>query len=175
MTRRGHVVAMSFVNTTHSHANAANPLAGTTNYFYGSDPKKWVTGARTYSDVRIQNLYEGIDAVFYLDNGQPRYDIVLQPGADPTKIAMKFDGQDALLANNTGGLTIKTSMGDIEERGLYAYQTVNGTKQPIDCAFKVGEDGKVSFALGEFDHTRSDHLVDVCGGVWCTSCHWDGS
>jgi hypothetical protein len=164
-TRKGHVVAMSFLNTTHSKATASTPLGGTTNYFFGSDPKKWVTGAQSFSDVKIQNLYQGIDAVFYLDQGQPRYDIVLQPGADLAKIAMKFSGQDALLANNTRGLTIKTSIGDIEERGLYAYQATNGTKQPIDCAFKVSEDGKVSFAVGKYDPSQPLVIDPI---IWST-------
>jgi hypothetical protein len=98
VTCTGHVLRMSFVNTSHPKAVASDAEAGTTNHFIGNDSTKWVTGARSYSDVRIQNLYEGIDAVFCREDDLPRYYLVLQPGADPSQFAMKFEGQDALLA-----------------------------------------------------------------------------
>jgi len=154
ITRTGHIVRMSFENTANSKIEASIPQPGTTNWFIGNDARKWVTGARTYGDVKIVDLYEGIDLVFYLDHGTPRYDLVLKPGADPKRIAMKFEGQDALVADGADGLRIKTSMGDIEERGLYAYQIVDGQKQQIHCAFDVAMNGDASFNIGAYDCSR---------------------
>src|SRR6185295_3415090 len=36
-------------------------LAGTTNYFTGSDPKKWRTNVPSYARVKYQNVYPGVD------------------------------------------------------------------------------------------------------------------
>jgi hypothetical protein len=63
------------------------------NYYIGSDPSKWAEHVPLYSGTRVQGLYSGIDAVFYLDNGVPRYDLVVAPDADPTSIRMKVGGQ----------------------------------------------------------------------------------
>src|ERR1017187_9116568 len=128
ITRSGHIVRMSFLHTMHPKSIASNPVAGTTNYFIGDDPSKWVTGAHSFGNVTVQNLYDGVDAVFYLDNGQPRYDLVLQPGADESKIEMKIEGADGIESRTANSLTIRTSMGNIEELGLFAYQNVSGVK-----------------------------------------------
>jgi hypothetical protein len=154
VTRSGQVVRMSFLNTRCSKAIGSDPQEGTTNWFIGNDPAKWVTGARTFGNVKIQNLYEGIDAVFYLDHGQPRYDLVVYPSADPKQIAIKFEGQDRLLAAEDGSLTIKTKMGDIEECELYAYQVIDGEHRRVDCAFAENQNGNITFTTGEFDQSQ---------------------
>ncbi len=154
ITRTGHIVRMSFQNTTHSNIEASNPQPGTTNWFIGNDSTKWATGARTFGDVKITNLYEGIDLVFYLDHGTPRYDLVLKPGADPKQIAMKFQGQDALMSDGSDGLRIKTSMGDIEECGLFAYQIIDGQRLQVPCGFDIASNGSTAFNIGAYDGTR---------------------
>jgi hypothetical protein len=45
------------------------PLPGRVNYLLGNDPSKWLTGLRTFGEVRYRNLYRGIDARFYRDHG----------------------------------------------------------------------------------------------------------
>jgi hypothetical protein len=154
ITRTGHVVRMTFQNALHSTIAASDTQPGTTNWFIGNDSTKWVTGARTFGRVTIPELYHGVDLVFYLDHGTPRYDLVLKSGADPKQIAMKFEGQDALMKSGNDGLRIKTSMGDIEERELYAYQIVDGQRQQISCAFELAENGSASFHLGAYDHAQ---------------------
>ena len=65
---------------------------GKANYFIGKDPAKWRTNVPTYAKVRYQNVYPGIDLVYYGNQRQLEYDLVVAPGADPEKIAL---GQSA--------------------------------------------------------------------------------
>jgi len=155
ITRRtGHVIRMDYENADpRSDISGSEMQQGIYNYFIGTDSTKWATNVHTYSGIRIRNLYEGIDAVFYVDSGMPRYDLIIQPGADPSKIAMMFKGQDGISSNEQTGLVIKTSMGDLEQRDLFAYQIHDGVKQKIPCGFILAEGGTVRFGFGEYDHS----------------------
>ena len=55
---------------------------GTVNYFIGK-PDEWRTNIPTYARVRYRSLYPGIDLVFYGNNRELEYDLVVSPGADP--------------------------------------------------------------------------------------------
>jgi len=63
-------------------------LPGKSNYFIGKDPKKWHTHVPTYSRVRYQSVYPGVDLVYYGKGGQLEYDFVVAPRADPSAIRL---------------------------------------------------------------------------------------
>ena len=52
-------------------------LPGVANYFIGNDPAKWRTNVAGYAKVKYENVYPGIDLVYY-DNGEGRleYDFI---------------------------------------------------------------------------------------------------
>ena len=67
-------------------------LPGTSNYFFGSDPKLWHTRVPQFAKVRYSNLYPGIDLIFYFRDGQLEYDVIASPGADPSAISLQTEG-----------------------------------------------------------------------------------
>jgi hypothetical protein len=75
-----------------ANANAtvtgADELPGRSNYFIGNDPKKWRTNVANYAKVKYQNVYPGVDLVYYGNQRQLEYDFVVAPGADPSTIAL---------------------------------------------------------------------------------------
>jgi|GEM_PF-2286300 len=157
-TRSGQVVRVNFLHTAQPEAISENPETGTTNYFIGNDPGKWVTGARSFDSVTIRNLYEGVEAVFSLDHGSPRYDLIVRPGFDPSTIEMQIDGADSIRVNGPDErrtfLRIYTTMGTIEERELFAYQETNGIRQQVDCKFQISSGNHIFFQLGSFDRAK---------------------
>src|SRR5579885_3821844 len=62
---------------------ALDRLPGVSNYFLGNDPAKWRTDIPTYKRIALREIYPGIDAVFYGNQRQLEYDLVVAPGADP--------------------------------------------------------------------------------------------
>jgi hypothetical protein len=151
--RTGHVIRMDYKNAnTLSAISGTDKKQGIYNYFIGNDSTKWVTNAHTYSGVSIKNLYRGIDAEFYVDSGMPRYDLIIQPGTDPSQIAMMFNGQDGISTDEQNDLIIKTTMGNLEERDLFAYQVKDGIKQKVSCSFMIADNGNVRFQIGNYDH-----------------------
>ncbi len=165
-TRSGHVVQMRFVEGQKgSRAVGVDAAPGLSHYFLGNDSTKWARGVQRYQSVRVEEIYAGIDAVYYLDNGRPRYDLVVAAGGDPTRIRLEFDGAERLDVGEEGVLRIGTSIGEIEQRGLYAYQEIAGRRLQVECSFVRQTDGSVGFGLGEYD--RSHPLV-IDPIVWST-------
>lgn len=112
------------------------------NYFTGSDPSKWRTDIANNSRVRLKNIYEGIDLVYYGNNNSIKYDFVVQPGADPEQILLaydfgKFDDNELLKINNECELEVKTPLGNLIERKPFSYQVINGKKVAVDTYYKI--------------------------------------
>ena len=83
------VLRMSLVGASESvRASGLEELPGKSNYFIGNDPKKWRTDVANYAKVRYQNVYPGVDLVYYGNQGKLEYDFVVAPGANPTRIKL---------------------------------------------------------------------------------------
>jgi hypothetical protein len=111
------------------------PIPSYNNYIIGNDPSKWVSEARIYNALIYKNVYPNIDIRYYSENSNLKYDIIVHPGGDPSKIALKYTGADKLSIRNNE-LIIKTSVGDIKELYPYTYQSDNmkGRKE-IECKY----------------------------------------
>jgi hypothetical protein len=83
------VLRMSLVGASESaRVSGLEQLPGKSNYFIGNDPKKWRTDVANYAKVRYQNVYPGVDLVYYGNQGQLEYDFVVAPGANPDQIKL---------------------------------------------------------------------------------------
>jgi hypothetical protein len=130
------------------------PLAMHNNYFIGSDSSKWATGCRVYNGVTYKDVYKNVDVRYYSDNGNLKYDIIVRPGADISKIAMQFNGLDKLEVNRYGNLTMKTSVGDVYQAIPSCYQVIKNLKTKIKAAFDL-KGNVIHFKLAEYDKTAT--------------------
>ncbi|MEZ5355856.1 MAG: hypothetical protein R2762_24755 [Bryobacteraceae bacterium] len=65
----------------------------------------------------MPEVYPGIDAVFYGNaENELEFDFVLQPGADPGAIRLRYDGATSLEVGAEGHLTIATPTGKVVQR-----------------------------------------------------------
>jgi hypothetical protein len=83
---------MGFVGSQPAPATPGPELPGKVNYFQGNDPRQWKLGLPTYERVRYHNVYAGVDVVYYGNQQQLEFDLMLQPGADPGRIRLKISG-----------------------------------------------------------------------------------
>ena len=150
---KGHVVRMSFANAQPAGMAPAVELKGKLNYFVGSDSAHWASNVRRFGEVKAEEIYPGIAARYYFDHGLPRYDLVVQPGADPEQISMQFEGQDGLSVLPNGNLCIRTSLGSVEEQGLNVYQAQGVKRLTIPSRMAVSGNA-VRFKLGDFDRAK---------------------
>lgn len=147
---RGHAYRVEFLG---SNLNAQpvpdKPMATHNNYFLGNDPAKWATDVKIFNVVTYQNLYPNIDIRYYSESGALKYDLIVRPGGDPSKIVLRYTGADKLFVRNND-LIVKTSVEDVKELYPYSYQVDNikGRKK-VDCKYLV-DGNTVRFQLGEY-------------------------
>jgi len=69
-----------------------------------------------------------VDVRYYTDNGFLKYDIIVKPGADISKIALKYNGVDKLEVKNKD-LLISTSVGQLKESLPYLFNRMQQEKE----------------------------------------------
>lgn len=120
--------------------------------------------AGRYSEVKLVEVQPGVDARFYLENGRPRYDIVIHPGTDPSSVQANYQGARHLRTEH-GVLAYDTDLGTIREQGLRAYQGHKGGRSPVNVEPTIHADGSVHYKLGAYDRTK-DLVIDPI--VWAS-------
>ncbi len=129
------------------------PLPGKSNYFIGNDPKQWHTSIPQFAGVHYQNVYPGIDLVFYGSQGHLEYDFKVAPGADPSQAELQFDGVSKLQLTG-GDLILKGSGASVRLQAPRVYQSVAGRQQPVEGRFVLRAASRVGFEIGAYDHTK---------------------
>jgi hypothetical protein len=83
------VLRMGLVGASEAtQVSGLEELPGKSNYLIGNDRRKWRSDVPNYAKVRYQNVYPGVDLVYYGNQGQLEYDFVVAPGADPAQIRL---------------------------------------------------------------------------------------
>src|SRR5438876_6279720 len=141
-------------------------LAGKVNYFIGNDPAKWRTNVPTYAAVRYEGLYPGIDLVYYGNNRELEYDLVVAPGADPSQISLRFKGADKLEVDAQGDLVLHTAVGGIHQRRPLIYQELEDGRREIAGGYVLKGAESVGFQIAAYDTSRP--LVIDPGVVYST-------
>ena len=111
-------------------------LPGISNYFHGSDPTKWRTNVPHFAKVKYEQVYPGIDLVYYGNQRQLEYDFVVAPGTDPNKIKLGFIGADEIKLADNGDLVLKAKGSELRQHRPVIYQDVNGQRTPGCRAFR---------------------------------------
>lgn len=150
--RSSHAFGMEFVGANANPIpNGVNARKGIYNYIHGN---KRVSGVQRYEEARLDHLYDGIDMRVYHDEGGARFDLVVQPGADPSVIGTHFTGTENVRVISPKKLGVQTRFGETEISGLFVYQEVGGKKKEIKSSF-YKQNGVVKFKLGSYDHSRA--------------------
>ena len=140
-------------------ANAAqvvptDALPGTVNSFIGNDPAKWQRNVQTFSKVKYEGIYSGVDLVYYGNQHQLEYDFIVAPGADPQAIRLGVSGAKVRL-NASGDLVMHTSLGDVTHHKPVIYQEIDGVRHAVAGRFVKRSDHEVAFAIADYDRQHS--------------------
>ena len=126
-------------------------LPGKVNHLEGTDRSRWQTNVPTYARVGYEDVWKGIDATFYGNQGQLEYDFHLAPGADPNQIGLSVGGAKRVSVDRSGALRLAVEGGSVRQLRPHAYQVVNGKRRTVDSSYTVRGD-HVSIRLGAYDH-----------------------
>jgi hypothetical protein len=157
------VARMTLVGAnTRAAISGVGELPGRSNYYIGNDPTQWRTDVPQYAQVRYEEIYPGIDLVYYgTQEGRVEHDFIVSPGVDPGIIALAFQGTDRPKLGRDGDLILHTSPSSrtasgsqIRLRKPVIYQEVNGARREVSGGYVIGKDNRVGFRIGEYDASR---------------------
>jgi len=141
-------------------------LSWNNNYFIGNKPSEWRTDVPNYGKVRLRNLYDGIDLVYYGNKNGIKYDFIVKPGADPSQILLTYDiGNDSedatLLINDEGELVISTPLGEVIEQKPCCYQSIDGEEIEVDIRYEIIDNdmNNFTFCIGDYN-TNLQLIID---------------
>ena len=145
-------VRMSLVGASpRAKAEPGDPQTATSNYFLGSDPKKWRTGIPNYGRVTYRDVYPGVDIAYHGDQHALEYDLVLSPGADPRRIRLKFRGASGIRIDSDGDLVLSLAGGELRQRKPVVYQKTADGLRAVESRYVPLGGGMVGFRLGPYD------------------------
>src|SRR5262245_10877073 len=153
--RGGHAVLRMERIGANAGARAAGSglLPGAVSYF----PDGRVDSPRSapaYRRVRYDDVYPGIDLVYYSRARSLEYDFVVAPGIDPNQIALRIDGAEGVEVNGEGTLVVHTAAGAVQQPRPVAYQRIGGIRRPVAVEYALDAEGQVRLRLGDYDRSR---------------------
>lgn len=130
------------------------PQTTRSSYFLGHDPSRWRPGVAHFGRVRYEQVYPGIDLVYYGRQSQLEFDFVVKPGADPRRIRLDFQGAERLEIDGAGDLLVHLRGGLLRQHKPVVYQERDGQREPVAGAYVAAGPRRVAFQLGGYDTAR---------------------
>ena len=130
-------------------------LSGKANSFLGQDHQRWIVGIPTFKKVAYREVYAGTDFIFYGNDQNLEYDIVLAPGADPRRVKLAFRGAEGVVLNVEGDLVVRIGEEQILQRRPVVYQEINGQKRRLRADYVLQGKEEVGITVEGFDPTQA--------------------
>ncbi|MBS1658303.1 MAG: SBBP repeat-containing protein [Bacteroidetes bacterium] len=109
------------------------------NFYTTGDVTKPVLGVSSFYQVTYKNIYPNIDLVFYAPdqdgNNQLKYDWIVRKGGNPSRIKLEYDGQNGLVYNEDGTISVISPVGSITEGKVNAYLAADAS--PVNCMYSL--------------------------------------
>ncbi len=155
---RSTTLHMSLVNASpNAELVGLEKLPGKSNYLIGNDRTKWRTNISNYARVRCHGVYPGVDLIYYGNQRQLEYDLVVAPDADPSQIRLAFEGVRTMqVESGTGDLLLKTGDGqELRQAKPNIYQQIGTRRVAVAGNYQILDERTVAFAVTEYDRAQS--------------------
>lgn len=152
--RRTEFVRMKLAGANQTVAvSGTDLLPGRSNYFIGNDPSRWHRNVPQFARVKYENVYPGIDLVFYGNPNRLEYDFRVAPGANPSQAELEFDGPERVELS-AGNLILENESGRLQFEAPQIYQQIEGRRQRVAGRFVLQAANRVGFEIGAYDQTQ---------------------
>jgi hypothetical protein len=132
----------------HAAFEAASPYSVPTQYFTAA----FRGSVQSYRRLRRHQVYPGVDVVFYGTGDNLEYDFEIAPGADPSRIRLRFDGADHLRMALNGDLQIELGAQTVTQHLPVVYQvTAGGEREPVHAEYQIEANRDVTLRLDGYD------------------------
>ncbi len=130
------------------------------NYFLGPDPGRWRTNVPSYEAIIYHDVYPGIDLRYYYNGRKMEYDFIVSPGADPSRIQVRYDGVQSVQINELDQLEITTPWGKVIESRPYIYQEDDSGRRAIAGTYRIVSDNAFGFEVDGSYNRETALIID---------------
>jgi beta-propeller repeat-containing protein len=167
---KGWVVKLEFVGVNpDAEPQGEDRQQAVLSYFKGPE-KDWKAGLPTFSRVVYEELWPGIDLVYMARVNLLKYEFVVKPGADPSRIKLMYQGADVKITE-AGALSVKTPVGEFEDAPPCTFQVRNSDVSMVEASYSLSPDGSgysrlLGFHVGPYD-TAHPLVIDPAKIIYC--------
>jgi len=115
----------------------AGQRLGPVRTYRGNDPSAWVSDAPSWTEMRYEGLYNGVDLAVLERDGSLAYDLLIAPGVDPSQIVVRCEGVTGLAIDGQR-LVLETAAGPLVQTPPLAWQvSSSGQRLPVQAGFRL--------------------------------------
>ena len=184
------VVKLDFMDSNADAKPVGLEKSGAVISYFKGNPEEWKAGLTAYSKIVYRELWPGIDLLYYGTFNRMKYEFIVHPGADPSRIKLAYRGAKKVALTAEGQLEVQTPAGGFEDDIPIAYQETKGERTDVSVKYVLGDvtEGKCptpvpgpaatpkaeveslthayGFEIGEYDQSRP-LVLDPAVLVYC--------
>jgi hypothetical protein len=122
------------------------------NYLTGGSTQ--AAGVPGYEQLRYRDLWPGIDMIVRGSGAALKYEFLVRPGADPSRIQLAYRGARGLSVAAGGALAVNTAIGTLRDAAPRSWQSGPSGRHAVPSSYAVGAGNRYGFELGAYDRTR---------------------
>ena len=126
-----------------------------------------------YKKLYVEDIYHGIDAIHYYQNGHLKTDYHVQPHGSYDAIRIKVKGVEKISLDKKNRLQIHTKEGIFTEKIPLAYQTIGEKQQTVKCEYLLINDSTYGFKIGKYNPNYK-LIIDPIYVDWSTYFYGTG-
>ncbi len=162
-----HRFDLLFLNVNQNVEISGEEIMSHASDYYLSHCPEGILNVSSFKKIRYNNIYSGIDLVFYLDQDVLKYEFELSSGISPNVISFMWEGIEDATISDDGDLNFTVGNFRIEDKAPVSFSGNNEVKTNF-----VLNENIISFNIGELDNTLP--LVIDPGLVWTSSLEYNG-
>ena len=153
-----HAYEMNFIN---SNKNIKIELHEESKYFenyFLREKSSWALGVKSYKSLLQNNVYNGIDIRFSINQDNLKYDIIVAPNSDVSQVKIKYNALEkiALIEER---LCAITSVNQVIEHQPFAYQIIDSVQVKVPCFYRLNNE-VLSFDFPEGYNMSYELIID---------------
>ena len=133
----GRRLAILFEGADSARPAGRDALGYPTSFILGSDPARWVAGARTFREVVYEDAWPGVDVRYRFAREGLKYDVILGPDTDLSTVRFEVRGHAGLEAGGDRLDILLPGGGSVRDSGLLAW---DGAGTAVGVEFRVDGD-----------------------------------
>jgi hypothetical protein len=136
-TPRSWVVKLDFIGADAGVKPVGEEKTGGVVSYFKGKPADWKAGLPAYSRIVYRDLWPGIDLAYSGTSNRLKYEFIVHPGADPSRIRLAYRGVDGIAVDQEGRLDVRTPGNGFKDDVPVAYQEIAGVRKTVSLGYKL--------------------------------------